>query len=265
MRWTYILYLPVLTSLFWPVLTVMLKKHPTRSQLLLSLTLVFEAAAMLMLGIFFRGRAGCLFIYDYLIEAIAVVCGPLYYIGICSLTEPNGVNLRQRQVLLLPFLFILGLTIAAWRLGPRRYETLCLMIHEGNFDWFSGDAEMQFMMVWHSILFPALMLIYNFVLLVIAERKLVIYRRRFNSFYAEKIGVHLSHSRAIDFFMWLFLPLGLVAVLLVESRPYYAKYYLIVTAVLLAAVQVFYGRYVYKLDYDARYLAQLVRNDMDKK
>ena len=243
----------------------MLKKHPTRAQLLLSITLMFEAAAMLMLCVYFRGRAGCLFIYDFLLETIVIVCGPLYFIGVCSLTEPSGVNLRQRRVLLMPLLFIVGLTVAAWWLGPRRYEEMCQMLRLGGNLLPTGDAPMQFMLFWHNIVFPVLLLVFNFVLLLISGNKLRIYRRRFNSFYAPKIGVHLKHSRTLDVFMWLFMPLGVLALVLAESRPYYVKYYLIVTVVLLAVVQLLYGRYIYSLDYDARYLAQLVRDEMDEK
>ena len=262
MKWTYILYLPALASLLWPVLTVTLKKHPTRAQLLLNFTLVFEAAAMLMLCVFFRGRAGCLFIYDYLVETLVIVCGPLYYLGICSLTEPSGVTLKPRRVMLFPLLFILGLTVAAWWLGPRRYEEMCQMLRQGESLWGAGDAAMGFMRLWHSIIFPTLLIGVNFVLLMIAGRKLSIYRRRFNSFYAPTIGTPIKHNHALDVFSWLFLPLAIVAVMLVESRPDYAKYYLIAISVLLSAIQIFYGHYIYTLDYDARYLAQLVKNDM---
>lgn len=265
MNWTHILYLPALASLIWPVLIVFLKKHPTRAQLLLALTLVLEAAAMLLLGVYFRGRAGCLFIYDFLFESIAIICGPMYYLGICSLTEPTGVTLRQRYSMLLPMLFILGLTIGAWMLGPRKYELMCEAIRNGVHPWDSDDPTMIFMLFLHSLLFPVLLVIYNFVLLLMAGSKLKRYRERYNSFYASRIGSKIKDNRFLNVFMWLFLPLGIVTVVLVENRPAFVEYYLVALSIVIAVGQLLYGSYIFGLDHDARYLAELVRNNPDEK
>lgn len=265
MNWTHILYLPALASVIWPVLIVFIKKNPTRAQLLLALTLVFEAAAMLVLGVYFRGRAGCLFIYDFLFESIAIICGPMYYLGICSLTGPTGVTLRQRYSMLLPMLFILGLTIGAWILGPRRYELMCEAIRNGVHHWEDSNPAMIFMLFLHSFLFPVLLVIYNFVLLLMAGSKLKRYRERYNSFYSSRTGTKIKDNRFLDVFMWLFLPLGLVTVVLVENRPAFVEYYLVTLSVAIAVEQVLYGHYVFNLDHDARYLAELVRKNPDEK
>lgn len=265
MNWTHILYLPALASVIWPLLIVFLKKHPTRAQLLLSLTLVFEAAAMLVLGVYFRGRAGCLFIYDFLFESIAILCGPIYYIGICSLTGPGGVTLRQRYAFLLPMLFILGLTIGAWMLGPRRYEEMCEMIRNGVHHWDDSDPDMVFMLFMHSFLFPVILVIYNFVLLLVAGNKLKRFRVRNNTFYAPRTGYVLKDNRILDVFMWLFLPLSMLTVWVVENRPAFAEYYLVVLSIVISVEQLLYGGYIFGLDHDARYLAELVRKNTDEK
>ena len=265
MNWSHILYLPALASVIWPMLIVMLKKRPTRAQLLLALTMVFVAAAMLVLGVYFRGRTGCLFIYDFLFESIAIVCGPMYYLGICSLTGPTGVTLRQRYSLLLPMLFIASLTVGAWTLGPRRYDEMCVLIRNGIHPWDCGDPAMVFMLFLHSFLFPVLLVIYNFVLLLMAGVKLRRYRKRYNSFYAARIGSTFKSRRILDIFMWLFLPLGALTVVIVENRPAFIEYYLVVLAVVITVVQLLYGSYVFNLDHDARYLAELVRNNTEEK
>ena len=265
MNWTQILYLPALASVIWPLLIVLLKKHPTRAQLLLALTMIFEAAAMLVLGVYFRGRAGCLFIYDFLFESIAILCGPIYYIGICSLTEPGGVTLRQRYSMLLPMLFILGLTVGAWELGPRRYELMCDMIRNGIHPWEDSDRAMIFMLFLHSFLFPVLLVIYNFILLLMAGNKLKRYRERYNTFYADRTGIKLKDNRILDVFMWLFLPLSMLTVWVVENRPAFAEYYLVVLSIVISVEQLLYGSYIFGLNHDARYLAQLVQKNTDEK
>jgi hypothetical protein len=65
--------------------------------------------------------------------------------------------------------------------------------------------------------------------------------------------------------MWLFLPLGIVTVVLVENRPAFVEYYLVTLSVAIAVEQVLYGHYVFNLDHDARYLAELVRKNPDEK
>ena len=130
MRWSYILFLPALVSAFWALVIVIGRRRPTRSQVILSLMLLIEAVAMTVFGVFFRGQEEQIFIYTYTFEVLAVVCGPMYYIGICSHTEARGATLEQRRVFIIPLLFIIGLTIAAFWLGPRRYGVMCVDYRE---------------------------------------------------------------------------------------------------------------------------------------
>jgi hypothetical protein len=55
---------------------------------------------------------------------------------------------------------------------------------------------------------------------------------------------------------------SLVAViLLVELRPYYYKYWLIASSILVAILLFFLGRFIYRLDTDARALADFIRRE----
>lgn len=260
MKWSFILLLPALASVFWAVATLAFKRQPTKAQVVLSLSLLLLSFAIAALMVFFRGRAGRLFIYDYLFETVAIHSGPLFYLGVCSLTEPRGATLRQRRSFVLPLLFVVGLTVGAFWLGPRRYDLMCNNIREGEVLWVAGDSPWNFMLFWDHWLFPLLILLMDTLLMFMATSKMRVYQRRFNSYYARDINARHIDSRHLVLLSWLFLPLGVVVLLMVNLRPSYYKYWLIACSLLLTVLQWFVGRFVYRLDYDARFLAAHVRS-----
>jgi len=265
MKWSFILFLPALVSMCWAVATMAIKRRLTHAQVGLSLTQTMVAFGITMLIVLFRGRAGSLFIYDFVFEVLAVYYMPMYYIGICSLTEARGATLKQRQVFWPPFIFVIGLTIGAYWLGPRRYEEMCHAIVNNTDGWIAGDTAWNFLYFWDQILFPAFTLILIAVLSLISYHKVRIYQRRFNSYYAEDMNVPFIDSRTLTVFTWCFVALGIVIVCLVDFRPYLVKYWLILCAVLLSVLQFLMGRFVYRLDYDARYLAEYIRTKKQNK
>lgn len=265
MKWSFILFLPALVSMCWAVATMAFKRRLTHAQVVLSLTQTMVAFGITMLIVLFRGRAGSLFIYDFVFEVLAVYCMPMYYLGICSLTEARGATLKQRQVFWPPFIFVIGLTVGAYWLGPRRYEEMCHAIVNNTDGWIAGDAAWNFLYFWDHILFPAFTLILIAVLSLISYHKVKLYQRRFNSYYAEDMNVPFIDSRTLSIFTWCFVALGIVIVCLVDFRPYLVKYWLILCAVLLSVLQFLMGRFVYRLDYDARYLAEYIRTKKQNK
>lgn len=265
MKWSYILFLPALTSVAWALATVLFRRRLTHAQVVLSLMLVLVAFASSVLAVFFRGKEGGLFIYDYMFEVVAMVCGPMYYIGICALTEPRSVSLKQRRVFFIPLLFIVGMTIGVWILGARRYELMCHALREGTAIWIAGDTAWNFVLFWEHWLFPLLMIVVNFVLVLVSNRKVNLYQQRFNSFYAQDMQVPYIDSRQLNVLTWLFIPLSVAVFILVEMRPHYYKYWLIGCSVLLTLLQFIVGRFTYRLNYDARHLAEYIRNKTDVK
>jgi hypothetical protein len=264
MKWSYILFLPALVSFLWALAMVLIKKHLTRAQLLQSLTFIMEGTAMVLLAVFFRGRAGSLFIYDFLFETLVMLCGPMYYMSVCSLSEPRGASLRQRRVFLFPLFFILGLTVGAFWLGPRRYELMCHAIRDGEAAFISGESAWNFMLFWNHILFPVMVLLLGLVIIIVSSRKTNLYQRRFNSYYADKLNAPQINTRWLTVFSWIFAPLALMAIIAVDYQPIYYKYLLILVAVLFSIVQYFSGHFCYHMDYDARYLAEIIRKEVDQ-
>ncbi|MBR4230148.1 MAG: hypothetical protein IKR83_05495 [Bacteroidales bacterium] len=260
MRWSYVLFLPAMVSAAWALATPILKRHPTRAQVVLSLMLLIEAVTITVLGIFFRGRDGQLFIYDFMFEILALVCAPMYYVGICAHTEARGATLEQRRVFFIPLLFIIGLTIGSFWLGPRRYEMMCYAILEGNVSWIPGDAAWNFMLFWDHWLFPALLVIMSFILILAATFKIRKFQKRYNSYYAEDMNTPFFNSRGYSILAWMFLPLAAIAFVAIDFRPFYYKYWLIVCALLLTVVQFVTGHFTYRMNYDARTLAEYIRN-----
>ncbi len=259
MKWSFILFLPALVSICWAIATLAFKRRVTHAQMVLSLTQLMVAFDIIVLVVFFRGRAGSLFIYDFVFESMAVFCMPMYYIGICALTEARGATLKQRRVFLAPIFFILGLTVGAYWLGPRRYEEMCYAIIDDTAGWIPGDAAWNFLYFWDHWLFPVFTLLLIAVLALLSYSKVRLYQRRFNSYYAEDMNVPFIDSRTLSVFTWLFIPLGIIVVCFIDFRPYLFKYWLIVCAVLLSVLQFLMGRFVYRLDYDARYLAEYIK------
>lgn len=260
MKWSYILFLPALVSMAWAMATVIIKRHKTRAQVILSLMLMIEAVAMSVLAVFFRGREGQLFIYDFMFEIFSLVCAPMYFVAICSHTDARGASLKQRRVFLIPLLFIVGLTIGSFWLGPRRYEIMCHDIREGGAKWIDGDMAWNFMLFWDHVLFPILLVIMSFILILLANGKMLRFHERFNSFYAEEMNIPFYDNRNLNILAWLFLPLAAITVFAIDFRPYYYKYWLIVCSLLLSVLQYVTGLFTYRMNYDARFLADYIRN-----
>ena len=259
MKWSFILILPAAVAILWSLATLLLKRRFTRAQLILSLNQLLLAFAIIDLDVFFRGTAGRLFIYDFLFETSAILCGPLLYLGFCSLVEPRGVTLRQRHSFILPILFIVGRTAASFWLGPRRYDQLCYAIREGEAAFLPNDPAWNFMLFWDHILFPIFLAVYDFILILLATFKVRRYQRRFNSYYARGLNLPFIDSRHLILLSWLFLPMAAIVVLLVDLRPFYYKYWLIACSLILAVILFLLGRFIYRLDSDARALADFIR------
>ncbi len=259
MKWSYILYLPAFVSAVWALIIVMGHRRPTRSQVVLSLMLFLEAVAMAVFGVFFRGREDHIFIYTYTFEVLAVVCGPMYYAGVCSHTEPRGITLEQRRVFLIPLLFIIGLTVAVFWLGPRRYEEMCRFYREYGISWNKEDAAWNFMTIWKYGVFPTVLIVYSFILVIIATMKIRRFQRRYNDYYAEDMNLPYFNVREYNIIVWIFIPLAGLIYYASYYRPPYYKYWLIVGMTLLAGVQFMSGLLAYRMKYDARYLAEYIR------
>lgn len=264
MKWSYILYVPAFVSAVWALVIVMRYRRPTRSQVILSLMLLIEAVAMTVFGVFFRGQEEHIFIYTYTFEVLAVVCGPMYYLGVCSHTEARGATLEQRRVFLLPLLFIVGLTIAVFWLGPRRYEEMCRFYCEYGLVWNKDDSALNFMLIWKYGVFPAVLILYSFILVIIATMKIRRFQSRYNSYYAEDMKLPYFNVRENNVIVWIFIPLAGLIYYASYFRPPYYKYWLIVGSVLLAAVQFISGLLAYRMKYDARYLAEYIRKKNQK-
>lgn len=259
MKWSYILFLPAVVSIGWSFFTALSKRHLTRAQLLMSLTLLIEGFAMIMLGIFFRDRAGSLFIYDFLFESAVVVCGPMYYMAVCSLTETRGVTLRQRRVFLIPIVFITGLTIGAFLVGPRRYEEMCDLLIAGQSHFIPGDVAWNYMYAWNHIVFPVLTISMSTILLIIGTVKMRSFQRRFNSYYAAGLQAKSIDVTLLVVLTWCFPVIADVAVYAIDMQPLYYKYWIIACCILLTILQFFTGRFNHHMDYDARMLVEYIK------
>ncbi len=253
MRWTYILFLPAVVAFFWAVATVFFKRRITQSQMLISLTLLIESAAIVMLAVYFRGHSGGLFIYNYIFKFLAVLCAPLFYLGICSLTEAKGVTMRQRRVMIWPLAYIVCLTAGAISIGWRRYEALCIAVRDGV------DPGISYMYIVDHWVFPVVLILMGFFLIVAGTSKVWLYQKRFNDYYAQGLQVKPIDSRNLVVLSWIFLPLSVLTVFCIFFRPHYYKYWLIIMAVINTGVQWYLGLLNYRMDYDARSLAEYIR------
>ena len=262
MKWSYILFLPALVNIGWALATLLLKRRPLRSQLVLSVMLLVLGFAMTVLGIFFRGRAGSLFIYFYLFELTAIFCIPLYYVGVCSLTEPRGATLPERRVMSIPLLYSVVLTAGSFLLGPRKFEQLCLAMRDGEVAYLPGESAYNFMISWAYFIFPTLLIVLGVVMLFLAARREKNFRMRYNNFYANTLGEQPLQNHSLSVVAWCYLPICVASVFLIFFRPHFYKYWLIVCAVATSVVQWLLGHYVYNLKHDARYLGEMIRAEM---
>lgn len=260
MKWSFILYLPVVVSVAWALIIALTKKRLTHAQILFCISLIVDAFAITMAGIYFRGKVDSLYLYDYLLEVSATLCAPIFYIAICSLTEPRGATLKQRHIFFIPLLFTIGLTIGAFSMHPSRYQAMCLEVFDsGHIPWHPGDFGYNFMILWNQLVFPLVTVVTGILLLISSLRKARLFKQRFDSFYAEGLNMPKLNIREIVIVAALFMPFGLLFIYLIVFRPFYYKYWLILCALILTVIQYFAGRFAYRYDYDARYLAEYIR------
>ena len=161
--------------------------------------------------------------------------------------------------MVVPIIFIGGLTTGGYSLGWREYDRLCRNIVEGNVAYIPGDIDYNFMLFWDHWFFPLLLLVYGSVLLFVGTRKVWVYKQRFNSYYAENLNERPIDCRMLVILAWLFLPLGVLTFWAIDFRPYYYKYWLIVLSVAITVVQWIIGRFINRLDHDASFLAEYIR------
>ena len=138
---------------------------------------------------------------------------------------------------------------------------MCLDVAEnGRIPWHPDDMAYNFMILWNQIVFPLLTIIMGVTLLFLSERKVRLYKQRFDSYYAQGLNMPRLNIREIVIITWLFLPFIMLTIYLIAYRPYYYKYWLILCALMLTVIQYLTGRFAYRYNYDARFLADYIRN-----
>ena len=255
MKWSYILFLPALVAFFWALLPVMFKRRLNLAQVLICLALLLESASIVLLSIYFRGHSGGLFLYNYIFKFLAVLCAPIFYLGICSLTEAKGITVEQRRVLIWPLLYIVCLTVGAVSIGWRRYEAMCIAVRDG----VACDPSVRFMYILNHWVFPVFLVLVGFFLFVASTHKVWLYQKRFNDYYAQGLQVKPIDSRIMVISCWIYLPLAAGIIFCIFSRPHYYKYWIIALSVINAATLWVIGQLNYRLDHDARSLAEYIR------
>ena len=122
------------------------------------------------------------------------------------------------------------------------------------------DPAWNFMTIWKYGVFPVVLIVYSFILVLIATRKIRRFQQRYNSYYAEDMNLPFFNMRDLNTIVWIFIPLAGLIYYACYFRPPYYKYWLIVSVTLLAVVQFLTGLLAYRMKYDARYLAEYIRN-----
>ena len=263
MKWAYILYLPALASLVWPIMMLFFKRKPTPAQMLFGVSLAVDAFTIAMMAILFRHRTGMMLVYDYLFNIGAILSAPMYFLAACSLTEPRGVTHRNRNVLIAPFLVIALVSAGLIWLGRTGYEELCQQQYLGDYSFRPGNMPYNFMLFANFYLFVPVLAIMSIVLPLIGGHKMRVFANRYNSFYAGRnLEQPTLHIGRITTLTYIFMPLAGTYLFFSFFRPFDEKPILVLLAVMMAVVQFLRGANVYHLNVDAAQLAMLVRKDM---
>lgn len=259
----YLLLLPVLVSVGWVLYLLLLPRPRVRAHWLLGLSQLLEAFTLLGLVIYLTSAEGTLFIYDYIFELSAMFCIPVAYLGICSLTEPRGLSLAQRRVLLWPLLFVVGLTFGAFWLGPRRYDILCHLEFRGEHALQEGDAAWNFMMVWDRYIFWLMLIVGALVWVIMGMRKMHRFEQRYRNYYAVQLGEGRVRLGALTVVNTALSPLVLIGVAVLLHGGECSPVVLAAVTVLLVLMQWRKGYDIFRQQIDARLLAQVVRKQME--
>lgn len=262
-NWTYIYLLPAAVSFFWPVVIIVRKKRVNNAQWLMCITMLMVSLGILAYMAWFRGRQQALFVYDMLFMWTAALCIPMFYMFICSLTNPHGVSLANRRLFIPPLVYCSLLLGIAFALGSNGYtgyvaETKalgCPLFEEGN-------TAKNMMIIFSHYGYPIFFGTGIVLIMIISTVKVHRFHTRFNKYYAEKV----NHPKLSDMPLLLsslfVFPLTVVITLVSYADPETYKYIDITLVVIVTLLQLMIGYYTFTLSYTAADLAREQRDDI---
>ena len=256
------LLVPAAISVGWVLALLLRKRRRLHAHWLLALSQLLEAFTLLGLVIYLEGGIGSRFIYDYIFELTATLCLPIAYLGICSLTEARGPSRAQRWVLIWPLIFITGLTVGAFVLGPRRYDMLLTDSLTANTHFIVGDRAWNFMLLWDVYLFWVLLVVQYVVLIWKGVHRMNLFIARCNSLYAAHIGSSQQRLHPATILSIAITPAMLLAVGIVIHTGLNHWAFIALLSVVLSLTQWRKGYDIYHLRIDARALTAFVKKNI---
>lgn len=262
-NWTYLYALPAAITFFWPVYIFLRNRRINSAQWILCVTQLLSTIGFLTFMVWLRNRMEAIYAYDMIFMWTVSLCVPMFYMAVCTLTNPRGVKLRNRYAFLPALLycsFLLGIALALGDDGYTQYSAETKALGVPPFE--TGNTAKNMMIIFSHYGYPVYIALYMLAILIISMIKIHRFHQRFNRYYAAKVNQpHLS-DRPILYTTLAIVPLIAVGTIISYSGPVMHKWLNIGNIAVITLLEMMMGYYISKISYTAADLARAQREDI---
>lgn len=143
-----ILLIPAITAIILPVFTFLTKESVSKT----NMTLFGTQLTIGLTFFFYACRFHDFFVSEYLLNfafsSLSLFAAPLFYIFVCSLTQPEGLTKRNRRILIIPIIMaaILSLLTLVCSIDDCRHYAIQVLYHR-DFSFIPGNLSYNILII----------------------------------------------------------------------------------------------------------------------
>ncbi len=253
---------PSLVLLLWVVMIWVKEPRAIKAQRMMAVTMLILGISIVLYAQYFNQKLSMPFLVDVLFLCVSVFVAPSYVLFIRSLTSLNGLQ-KKDWLAFIPsivfVLFILAIVISMTPIDKYCYVKSALFDRPMAIPNSRPFQLMCFIEKWGFNVFIALDVL---IILVWGDNKISKYHEMLENYYATTEGKSITTGRIISICTILIAPVGIAAVLMVESgfgieNNLFTLYFTMIECLLAFMI----GYYNYQLTYSAEQLSEMLSED----
>lgn len=252
-----------LVTLFWPLATLLVKRHVLKAQWLMMLAMTMLAFAFFLLGCLFNTFLQHEYLILILFLDLIIVTPPVIHIALAVLTQPHAISLSVR-LLFLPSILTIALMILSVVIGgPDMYLLWAARGLEGLSGAFFPNSWRYNLIVFANFyLFWTVFLVESLFILVTSIRQFFHFKRINSEFYTSDRFQNLNLKG-----IYIATNLGLAFLFLGQFtdifNPGNERWFFFAYCLPLALLLFYIGRSVYRINIGAERLPLRSRSRRD--
>lgn len=223
-----ILLIPAITAIALPVYTFLTKESVSKTTMTL-----FGTQLVIGLSLFFYAcRFHNYFVSEYLLNftfsALSLFAAPLFYLFVCSLTQPEGLTKKNRHILIVPIVMATTLSILtiACNIDDCRHYAIQVLYHR-DFSFIPGHHSYNIIIIIAYYVYYITFAVETIAIIIMSIRKI-------NSYISFLKGFFSSNEK--DIIRTQFLLLNCVLVLITFITILIAKLFFEDMPILFVAI-----------------------------